>query len=70
MNNKIIENFVNNDYTSSNEKLIEKVVQYIDSKYKNLIMNKDNNILYMADNEKKFNPKYEEVKINKEKTIK
>ena len=69
INNKIIENIVNNYYTLSNEQLIEKVMPYIDSKYKNPIMNKDNSKLYLVKTENNFNVKYEEIKINKEKKI-
>jgi len=65
INNKIIENFVKNDDTLSNEKLIEKIVPYIDS-----IIKKDNNYLSFVNNEINFNVKSEEVKINKEKIIK
>jgi hypothetical protein len=67
INNKIIEKSINKDYTLSNEKLIEKMIIYVDSKYKNPIM-KDN-YLSLVDNENRFNIKYEEVKINKEKKI-
>ena len=64
INNKIIENFVKNDDTLSNEKLIEKIVPYIDS-----IIKKDNNYLSFVNNENNFNVKSGEVKINKEKRI-
>jgi len=67
--NKIIEKIVNNNYVLPNEKLIEKVIPYIDSIYKN-ILNKNNMYLPFLNNEKIFNAKYEEVKINKEKVIK
>ena len=69
INNKIIENIVNNNYNLSNEKLIEKVIPNIDSKYKNPIKNKEDNYLNFVKNENNFNVKYEEVKINKEKII-
>jgi len=69
INNKTIEKIVNNDYTFPNEKLIEKVIPYIDSKYKNTI-NKNNSYLSYLNKEKIFNAKYEEVKINKGNVIK
>jgi len=69
INNKIIENIVNNDYTLSNEKLIEKVIPFIDSKYKNT-NSKNNSYLPYLNNEIIFNAKYEEVKINKGNVIK
>ena len=69
INDKIIENIVNNDYTLPNGKLIEKMTPYIDSKYKNQI-NKDNKYLNFVKNEKNFNIKFEKIIINKEKVIK
>jgi len=65
INNKIIENLVKNDDTLSNEKLIEKVVPYIDS----IIKNNNNDYLSFVNNKNNFNVKSEEVKINKEKRI-
>jgi len=67
INNKTIENIINKGYTLSNEELIEKVMPYIDSKYKNPTMN--NNYFNFVKYENNFNVKYEEIKINKEKKI-
>ena len=69
INNKIIEKIVYNDLTSPNEKLIEKVMPFIDSIYKNTI-NKNNSYWSNVKSENVFNAKYEEIKINKEKAIK
>jgi len=65
INNKILENIVKNDNTLSNEELIEKVMPYVDFKYKNPTMN--NNYFNFVKYENNFNVKYEEVEINKEK---
>ena len=67
INNKILENIVKNDNTLSNEELIEKVMPYVDFKYKNPTMN--NNYFNFVKYENNFNVKYEEVEINKEKKI-
>ena len=67
INNKIIENIINKDYILSNEKLIENVMPYIDSKYKNPTIN--NNYFNFVKYENNFKVKYEEVEINKEKKI-